>query len=63
VNPQALSERNRIVAEIDSIIRELETIVGEIQGQKGIGVESCVASLRATAARYRGLRSSLWGMR
>jgi len=59
VNPRALGEKNQIVAEIDSIIRELELVAGDVQGQRGIGAESCSASLRAVASKYRRLRSKL----
>ena len=59
MNQQALSERNEIVAELDTVIRDLEAAANEVDGQRGIGAESCISVLRQTAAEYRRLRNRL----
>lgn len=59
MKPQVIQERNRILAEMDAVIREIESVGASIQAQKGIGAERCVSSLYSVANKYRRLRSKL----
>lgn len=59
MNPRAQAERNHILAEIDTIVRELYSVASEVETQRGIGTEHCGVSLRSVAQKYQRLRNKL----
>jgi hypothetical protein len=60
VDPKAKRKINSIIAETQSIIRELEDISNGINREfKGIGSDKCANGLHKTADKYRNVIQTL----
>lgn len=54
--------RDRIVADIDRLIRELDSIKGESAILRGVASERCAESIGAVVRDYKKLRNEVRGL-